>query len=98
MEYGEETVLGLIKRRLNRLQSDTSLDEYLKTLIEAAKGELTRNGITLRAESADDAMLLVNLAVWRYQNRDSANAMPPWLAQQRRERWLTERAVHGIDS
>ena len=98
MEYGEETVLGLVKSRLNRLQSDTSLDEYLKTLIEAAKGELDRNGITLRAESADDAMMLVNLAVWRYQNRDSANAMPTWLAQQRRERWLTERAVQENDS
>lgn len=88
------TVLALVKSRMNRLQSDTSLDSYLLTLIDAAEEELKRTGITLREESADDAFLLTNLAVWQYQNRDSAGAMPPWLAQYRRERWLAERAVH----
>ena len=63
-------------------------------LIDAAEEELKRTGITIREGSADDAFLLTNLAVWRYQNRDSAGAMPPWLAQYRRERWLAERAVH----
>lgn len=87
------TVLALVKSRMNRLQSDTSLDSYLLTLIDAAEEELKRTGITLREESADDAFLLVNLAVWRYQNRDSTGAMPPWLAQYRRERWLAERKV-----
>ena len=88
------TVLSLVKYRLNRLQSDTSMDDYLLVLIDAAEEELKRTGITIREESADDAFLLTNLAVWRYQNRDSAGAMPPWLAQYRRERWLAERAVH----
>lgn len=88
------TVLSLVKSRLNRLQSDTSMDDYLLVLIDAAEEELKRTGITIREESADDAFLLTNLTVWRYQNRDSAGAMPPWLAQYRRERWLAERAVH----
>lgn len=88
------TVLSLVKSRLNRLQSDNSMDDYLLVLIDAAEEELKRTGITIREESADDAFLLTNLAVWRYQNRDSAGAMPPWLAQYRRERWLAERAVH----
>lgn len=88
------TVLSLVKFRLNRLQSDTSMDDYLLVLIDAAEEELKRTGITIREGSADDAFLLTNLAVWRYQNRDSAGAMPPWLAQYRRERWLAERAVH----
>lgn len=88
------TVLALVKSRMNRLQSDTSMDSYLLTLIDAAEEELKRTGITMREESADDAFLLVNLAVWRYQNRDSAGTMPPWLAQYRRERWLAERMVH----
>ncbi len=88
------TVLSLVKSRLNRLQSDTSMDDYLLVLIDAEEEELKRTGITIREESADDAFLLTNLAVWRYQNRDSAGAMPPWLAQYRRERWLAERAVH----
>lgn len=88
------TVLSLVKSRLNRLQSDTSMDDYLLVLIDAAEEELKRTGITIREGNADDAFLLTNLAVWRYQNRDSAGAMPPWLAQYRRERWLAERAVH----
>lgn len=88
------TVLSLVKSRLNRLQSDTSMDDYLLVLIDAEEEELKRTGITIREESADDAFLLTNMAVWRYQNRDSAGAMPPWLAQYRRERWLAERAVH----
>ena len=88
------TVLSLVKSRLNRLQSDTSMDDYLLVLIDAAEEELRRTGITIREGSADDAFLLTNLAVWRYHNRDSAGAMPPWLAQYRRERWLAERAVH----
>lgn len=88
------TVLSLVKSRLNRLQSDTSMDDYLLVLIDAAEEELKRTGITIREGSADDAFLLTNLAVWRYQNRDSAGAMPPWLAQYRRERWLAERTVH----
>ncbi len=88
------TVLSLVKSRLNRLQSDTSMDDYLLVLIDAAEEELKRTGIIIREGSADDAFLLTNLAVWRYQNRDSAGAMPPWLAQYRRERWLAERAVH----
>lgn len=91
------TVLSLVKSRLNRLQSDTSMDGYLLTLIDAAEEELKRTGINLREESADDAFLLTNMTVWRYQNRDSAGAMPPWLAQYRRERWLAERMVHEDD-
>lgn len=91
------TVLSLVKSRLNRLQGDASMDGYLLTLIDAAEEELKRTGINLREESADDAFLLTNLAVWRYQNRDSAGAMPPWLAQYRRERWLAERMVHEDD-
>lgn len=91
------TVLSLVKSRMNRLQSDTSMDGYLLTLIDAAEEELKRTGINLREESADDAFLLTNMAVWRYQNRDSAGAMPPWLAQYRRERWLAERMVHEDD-
>lgn len=97
-DYDQEIILSLVKTRLNRLPSDTTLDNYLSTLITASQGELERTGITIRQDSADDAMLLVNLAVWRYQNRDSASAMPPWLAQYRRERWLAERTVDDNDA
>lgn len=88
MAYNAETTLGLVKARLNRLSTDTSLDSYLSSRIEAADRELARIGITLDAESVDDTMLLADLVVWQYQSRDSGSGMPDWLRLRRRERWL----------
>ena len=85
-----ETVLGLVKARLNRLTSDTSLDDYLTTRIEAAHQELERTGITLVETEARDQLLLADLVVWQYQNRDKPGAMPDWLRLARRERWLQQ--------
>lgn len=78
--------LGLIKQRLNRL--DTNLDEYLATVAASAEKELTRLGLHLQ-DDEDDRMLLVDYAVWRYQNRDQAGASPAWLRLRIRERWIS---------
>lgn len=94
MAYTEANVLGIVKARLNRLASDTSLDEYLKKRIEAADAELARNGIKLIADNVDDEVLLADYVVWRYQNRDSNTGMPEWLRLARRERWLKERGAN----
>lgn len=82
-----DAALPLVKARLNRLPSDASLDGYLRARIRAAAGELKENGITL-TESDADLLLLVDFAVWRYENRDTAGGMPEWLRLRRRERWL----------
>lgn len=91
MAYTEATVLGIVKARLNRLASDTSLDDYLKKRIEAADAELARNGIKLVAGNVDDEVLLADYVEWRYKNRDKNTGMPEWLRLARRERWLKER-------
>lgn len=83
------TALSLMKARLNRTAADTALDGYFGQRIEAAAKELEGNGIRLTDE-ADDLMLLVDYAVWSYQNRDSAGEMPKWLRLRRRERWLRQ--------
>lgn len=88
--YNEPTVLGIVKARLNRLVSDTSLDEYLKKRIEAADAELIGNGINL-LDDARDSVLLADMVVWQYGNRDKPDGMPEWLRLARRERWLRER-------
>lgn len=93
MAYTEATVLGIVKARLNRLASDTSLDDYLKKRIEAADAELARIGIKLVAGNVDDEVLLADYVVWRYQNRDQNAGMPEWLRLARRERWLKERVA-----
>ena len=89
MAVNTETALSLVKSRLNRLAADTSLDAYFTQRIAAAAAELEGTGISL-TDSADDLMLLVDYAVWQYQSRDSAGAMPDWLRLRRRERWLRE--------
>jgi len=91
MAYTETTVLGIVKARLNRLASDTSLDDYLRKRIEAADAELARVGIKLVAGNVDDEVLLADYVVWRHQNRDKNTGMPEWLRLARRERWLKER-------
>lgn len=86
-EYIADTALGLVKTRLNKLAADTTMDEYLILRIQAAAGELEKKGITL-TDSAEDLMLVVDLAVWQYQNRDSREAMPQWMRDRLRERWM----------
>lgn len=87
----ETTALALVKARLNRLQSDTSLDTYLLTRISAVMEELEKTGIHLR-DNDEDLMLVVDYTVWQYQNRDKPGAMPDWLRLRRRERWIREGA------
>ena len=96
MAYTESTVLGIVKARLNRLASDTSLDEYLKARIEAADEELKGNGINLVIDDVRDTVLLADMVVWQYGNRDKPGDMPEWLRLARRERFLRERG--GSDS
>lgn len=87
-----ETVLGLVKARLNRLTSDVSLDDYLTTRIEAAHQELEGTGIHLVDNDTEDQVLLADFVVWQYGNRDKPGGMPDWLRLKRRERWLRDQA------
>ena len=84
-----ETALALVKTRLNRLQTDTSLDEYLTARINGAIDQLDGIGIHL-TDSTGDLMLLVDYTEWAYKNRDKPGAMPDWLRLERRERWIKE--------
>ncbi|MDD3212082.1 MAG: hypothetical protein PHY64_00280 [Eubacteriales bacterium] len=88
MAYDTAQTLSMVKARLNRLSSDTTLDAYLNSRINAAVEELARKGITLVDSSPDDMMFCVDYVVWQYQNRDTSGAMPEWLRLRRRERWL----------
>lgn len=83
------SALQMVKTRLNRLQSDTTLDDYLMVRIEAAIKELEGTGIVL-SDSMEDLMLVTDYTVWQYQNRDNAAGMPEWLRLRRRERWIRQ--------
>lgn len=81
--------LAMVKARLNRVEGDTTLDPYFTARINAAEDELRGTGIDLD-ESAEDLMLVVDLTVWEYQNRDKDTGLPDWLRLRRRERWLRQ--------
>lgn len=87
--YDMTLILSLVKMRLNRLASDTTMDEYLKAVIGAAADMLTQSGIHLNGSDGDN-FLLVNQSVQLYQNRDQQTGDPDWLRYQRRQRWLQE--------
>lgn len=81
--------LALMKTRLNRLEGDTSLDQYFSARIEAAAQALEKTGIVLE-NTVNDLLLVVDMAVWDYQNRDKPGGMPDWLRLRRRERWISQ--------
>lgn len=86
--------LALMKTRLNRLEGDTSLDDYFGMRIQATIEALERTGIHLR-DDANDLLLVVDMAVWDYQNRDKPGGMPDWLRLRRRERWISQERGDG---
>ena len=83
----------LVKSRLNRLASDTSIDTLLLAMIVAAETEITNESGALGNTDALDLMLLVDTAVWNYQSRDKATGMPEWLRYKRRQRFLRVRGA-----
>lgn len=98
MAYTELTVLGIVKARLNRLASDTSIDNYLKQRIAAADKELERTGIRLEADDPDDQMFLADLVAYQHNNRDKPGGMPEWMRLKRRERWLQQRQRDEVET
>ena len=87
MAINTEQALELVKVRLNRTATDTSLDGMLEARIAAAIGELEGKGIRL-TDTAADLMLVVDYTVYHYQARDRQGGMPDWLRLRIRERWL----------
>ena len=93
MAYAESTVLPILKSRLNRLPTDTTLDPDLRIRIEAANEELGKKGVHLSEDSAADQVLLADYTAWRYQSRDKPGGQPEWLRLAMRERWLADKGV-----
>lgn len=83
------TALKLMKARLNRLEGDTTLDEYFRARIAAAEGEIESRGIEL-ADSSDDMLLVIDYAVYQYQNRDKTEDHPAWLEHRLRQRYFAQ--------
>lgn len=88
MAVDQNVALMMVKTRLNRLQNDASLDDYLLNRIDAAEQEINDMVPVPLTDSTADLMLLVDYAVYAYQNRDKAERMPEWLRYRLRCRFL----------
>lgn len=80
--------LLMVKTRLNRMASDTSLDEYLTIRIQGAMEQMNHMFRVKLDDSTEDLVNLVDFTVWQYQNRDQSGAPPEWLRKRMRERFL----------
>ena len=75
----DETILTMLKANLQIMPVNTLQDEYLNSLITAAKQMITREGITL-ADTVEDGQLVVMYAAYLYRKRaDDAPVMPRML-------------------
>lgn len=84
----EETVLMMLRSRLDEPPHEK--DFYLSELIHGVAVELReKNGIQVQ-DNAQDIMFLTDICAWRYSNRDKTDAMPMWLRQMLKERYMQE--------
>ena len=75
----DDTILTMLKANLQIMPENTLQDEYLNSLITAAKQMITREGITL-ADTVEDGQLVVMYAAYLYRKRaDDAPVMPRML-------------------
>ena len=69
------TVVALVKERLG-IKTDVR-DTYLTAIVEGVVTELEdEKGLALDGANPYHLMFVVDYATWRYQNRDTMEAMP----------------------
>ena len=94
MAYNPGTALALLMGRMDRagVATPAPLTAYWTAALEAAAAELATKGIALE-DTADDNLLVADLAAETLLSRDKPGGRPEWLRLAIRERWLRERSV-----
>lgn len=93
MAINVETAVALAKQRKDMMPGISQRDEYIEMRVKSVISELEGKGIHL-VDTESDLMLVVDMAVWQYNNRDNMDAQPMWLTLARRERWLNDRKIN----
>ena len=97
MALNVETALLMVKQRKDMMPGISRRDAYDTARIEAVVSELERKGIHL-VDNPADMMLVVDMTVWKINNRDKSEGEPEWLRLAIRERWLNDRAINPRDA
>lgn len=86
-----DTILTLLKFDLGILHD--LRDAYFIRLLEGAKEEIERRGITLDMNSSDDQMLLSDYAAWVYRKRQEDVPLANNIQHRLRNRIIKERVA-----
>lgn len=92
----EETLLGLLRYDLGRIGARPD-DDYLLTLIRAAKKDIEREGIALPSSDTsvgveDYQSMVVGTAAWMYTKRRTGETMPRYVRMLRTRTLLAQKA------
>lgn len=68
-------------------------DNRLTQYLNAAAGQIAREGITLDSSKADDVLIQVMYAAWMWRRRDSGEGMPRMLRYQMNNRLFQEKVT-----
>lgn len=85
-----DVVLKLLKMDLGITHSVR--DEFFSSLLEGAKVEIARKGITLHMDSIDDQVLVSDYAAWSYRKRQEDVPLANNIQLRLRNRIVKERS------
>lgn len=91
MKNGEkiDSLVTLVKQREGILNSVQ--DDYMKAIVEGVIGELEKqHGIGVDLNNMDIFMLIVDMASFRYSNRDSIEGFPKHLEYRLRNFYINK--------
>lgn len=93
----DNEILAMLKVNLGI--SATVYDDRLSMLIQTAKTEISREGITLAATTdIGDANLVLMYADWLWRKRDAGTGIPRMLRYALNNRLFAEKAQEGGES
>lgn len=87
-------ILTILKYNLDIIPDDTSRDEYLLQLINAATALIEREGATL-TDTIEDGQLIVMYAAYLYRKRATDEPMPRMLRWALNNRIFSEKMQEG---
>lgn len=83
----------LVLLKLDLLITSSAIDSFLTQLLDSAREMISREGVTLRLENAEDNQLILGYAAYLFRQRKDANMqMPRWLRYALNNRVLSEKA------
>lgn len=87
----DETILSLVKANLEIIENNTTKDSYLSTLMEAAKQEIAREGITLSDTISDGNLVAMYTAYFYRKRAEDTPVMPRMLRYALNNRLMQEK-------